>query len=74
MQGTLHNAKMCCGSDRQMNTLSNFENNSVKSSIIVISDVVPVKEDKRKQGRWKMEIVEKLITGRNGGVSCEMVN
>ena len=43
-------------------------NHPVKSPTIAVGDVMLIKEDERNRGKWKMGIVEELITGRDGVV------
>ena len=43
-------------------------NHPVKSPTIAVGDVMLIKEDERNRGKWKMGIVEELITGCDGVV------
>lgn len=43
-------------------------NHPVKSSTITVGDVMLIKEDEGNRGKWKMRIVDELITGRDGVV------
>ena len=43
-------------------------NHPVKSSTIAVGDVMLIKEDERNRGKWKMGIVDHLITGHDGVV------